>query len=166
MTRLWYSHEPFMHATKKPQEMKGNIQVASDLLTVSSHTWLGSVLTETWENMRRIFGKMRSNFVLRTSELKMPKSNHIFSFFFILPHSYLCSHLLFYWGCHNCSRGFGHAKIWLPIQPTRGGDHSQRNGKNINSQMIFQHLQAGIILISSLSHFSSGLLTSLEKLRV
>lgn len=95
---------------KKPQEIKCNIQAASDLLIVSIHTRLGSVLTETWQNMRRIFGKMGSDFVLRISELKMPKSNHIFLFFFILPPSYLCSHPPLYWGCHNCSQGFGHAK--------------------------------------------------------
>lgn len=137
MTYLWYSHAPFIQATKNPQEIKCNIQATFDLLTVSSHTWLGSVLTETWQN-RRIFGKMRSDFVLRISELKMPNSNHIiFLFLFILPPCYLCSHLLFYWGCHNCYQDIGHANAWLPIQPDRGGDHCQRNSKDINSLLIF-----------------------------
>lgn len=137
MTRLWCSHIPFIHATKKkPQKMKGNIQATSDLLTVSSHTWLNPVLTETWQNMRRIFDRMRLNFVLRISELKMLKSNHIFLFFFILPPSYFCSHLLF-WGCHSCPQGFGHAKGQLPIQPPEVGTMARGMARISTARLIF-----------------------------
>lgn len=56
----------------------------------------------------------------------------------------------------------------LPIQPGRGGDRGQRNGKDVNSQMML--LAFSIYRQKSFSflhsHFSSGLLAFLKKLRV
>lgn len=106
---------------KKPQEIKCNIQAISDLLIASSPTWLSSALTETWQNMRKDFCNMRSDSVQRISELKMANSNLIFLFFFILSLSYLCSHLLFYWGCHNCSQDFGMQRADSPFSLTEVG---------------------------------------------
>lgn len=161
MTCLWYSHAPFIQATKTPQEIKGNIQAISDLLTVSSHIWLGAVLTETWQNMRITFGKMRSDFVLRISELKIPNSNNIiFLFLFILPPLYICSHLIFYLRLPQLLSRLLPCKCLTPHSAwQKWGPSPEEWPADISG---LQHLQAGIILISPLSHFSTGLLASLE----
>lgn len=83
----------------KEKNPRNEVQCPSYILptgSLQSHSdaWLCPVLTETRQNMRRVLGKIRVDFVLRISELGMSNCNCItFLFLFILSPSHIWSHL-------------------------------------------------------------------------